>query len=111
MLHRAVGTLLLFFLATLVGGVGAQETSSSDRAMAVPVSGLDDRIASGGRGVESHGTPVPVAPVPRDLPFFYDLYTFRGTGGETTVVAAIAVQVRRLRAERRSGAARAWGAP
>ena len=26
---------------------------------------------------------------PRDLPFFYDLYTFRTDGGGTTVVAAV----------------------
>lgn len=39
---------------------------------------------------------------PRSLPFFYDLYTFRTDGGGTTVVAAIAVQVRRLRGERRN---------
>jgi hypothetical protein len=34
------------------------------------------------------------------LPFFYDLYTFRSAEGGTTVVAAIAVPVRRLRRER-----------
>ena len=43
------------------------------------------------------------SPVPRDLPFFYDLYTFRGDGRGTTVVAAIAVQVRELGAERARG--------
>jgi hypothetical protein len=45
--------------------------------------------SAGGRG------PVPAAP----LPFFYDLYTFRGAGGQTDVVAAIAVQAGRLRRE------------
>jgi len=34
------------------------------------------------------------------LPFFYDLYTFRADGGGTAVVAAIAVEVRRLGRER-----------
>ncbi len=43
---------------------------------------------------------------PRDLPFFYDLYTFRTDGGGTTVVAAVAVPVRRLRAERVDGKVR-----
>lgn len=40
-------------------------------------------------------------PLLRPLPFFYDLYTFRTDGGGTTVVAAIAVQVRELRRERK----------
>jgi hypothetical protein len=40
--------------------------------------------------------PPPVAP----LPFFYDLYTFRGPSGRTDVVAAIAVQAGRLHRER-----------
>ena len=47
----------------------------------------------------SHGDP-PVLAAPASLPFFYDLYTFRGSAGLTTVVAAVAVPVRRLRAER-----------
>lgn len=50
--------------------------------------------------------PYPLAPVRRDLPFFYDLYTFRGSEGGTTVVAAIAVQVRELQAERERGEVR-----
>jgi len=33
------------------------------------------------------------------LPFFYDLYTFRGSGGSTDVVAAFAVSVGRLEQE------------
>jgi len=40
----------------------------------------------------------------RPLPFYYDLYTFRGAGGTTDVVAAFAVPAGRLRAEdRRAG--------
>lgn len=39
------------------------------------------------------------APVLRPLPFFYDLYTFRGEGGATTVVAAFAVPVDGLEKE------------
>jgi len=34
------------------------------------------------------------------LPFFYDLYTFRGEDGQTDVVAAIAIQAGRLQRER-----------
>ena len=43
------------------------------------------------------GLPHPVRP----LPFFYDLYTFRGDERTTTVVAAFAVPVRRLERESR----------
>ncbi len=39
----------------------------------------------------------------RPLPFFYDLYTFRGDGGSTTVVAAFAVPVKQLGRERVRG--------
>jgi len=42
----------------------------------------------------------------RPVPFFYDLYTFRGDGAATTVVAAIAVPVEELRRERRDGSVR-----
>ena len=43
---------------------------------------------------------------PRDLPFFYDLLTFKGEEGGTTVVAAVAVPVRELRRERVDGEVR-----
>ncbi|MFH1763619.1 MAG: hypothetical protein ABIF09_05435 [Gemmatimonadota bacterium] len=36
----------------------------------------------------------------RPLPFFYDLYTFRGEGGRTTAVAAFAVEAGELETER-----------
>ena len=42
----------------------------------------------------------PTAPAEAPLPFFYDLFTFRGDGGRTEVVAAIAVQAGDLRRER-----------
>lgn len=48
-------------------------------------------------GLLAATTPAP-SPV-RDLPFFYDLYTFRGDGDRTTVVAAFAVPARRLERE------------
>lgn len=37
---------------------------------------------------------------PRPLPFFYDVYTFRGEGGLTTVVAAFAVETGELERRR-----------
>lgn len=40
------------------------------------------------------------------LPFSYDLYTFRGEGGKTTVVASFAVPVRELHRESVDGEAR-----
>jgi hypothetical protein len=43
------------------------------------------------------GTPAPARA--RPLPFFYDLYTFRGRGGGTTVVTAFAVEAGRLETE------------
>ena len=42
----------------------------------------------------------------RPLPFYYDLYTFRGENGHTDVVAAFAVPAGRLQAERARGRAR-----
>lgn len=40
----------------------------------------------------------------RPLPFFYDLYTFRGPDAKTTVVAAFAVKVDELEREKKGGA-------
>ena len=42
----------------------------------------------------------------RPLPFFYDLYTFRGEDGETDIVAAFAVPAGRLESESESGRTR-----
>jgi len=55
-------------------------------------------------GALSGETPRPA--LPRDLPFYYDLHTFRTDGGGTSVVAAIAVPVSRLRRERRDNRVR-----
>lgn len=46
---------------------------------------------------------VPAGGPVRPLPFFYDLYTFRGQGGATTVVAAFAVPAGRLERDSRDG--------
>lgn len=43
---------------------------------------------------------------PRPLPFFYDLYTFRGPAGRTTVVASFSVPAERLQHETIRGEAR-----
>jgi hypothetical protein len=42
----------------------------------------------------------------RPLPFFYDLYTFRGTGGATAVVGAFAVEAGELETEYADGRVR-----
>ena len=66
--------------------------------------GSDSDAGSVGSGVPRVGAldgDPPFPSSPRSLPFFYDLYTFRTDGGGTTVVAAIAVPVARLRRERR----------
>ena len=52
-------------------------------------------------------SPPAVAAAVRPVPFFYDLYTFKGEADDaTTVVAAIAVPVEELRRERRDGQVR-----
>ena len=66
-------------------------------------------------GARSSGDGVPV-PTPMattasrtllgPLPFHYDLHTFKGEAGETDVVAAVAVPVRRLGRERHEGRVR-----
>jgi len=48
---------------------------------------------------------VPAAPA-GPLPFYYDLYTFRGEGGRTDVVASVAVPARGLESERVDGTVR-----
>ena len=49
---------------------------------------------------ESNTLSPPNETVARPLPFFYDLYTFRGSEDSTTIVATIAVPVGELRRER-----------
>jgi hypothetical protein len=64
--------------------------------------------ATSGASVSGTGAPVVAAPrvearvsaLPRPLPFYYDLYTFRGDEGSTDVVAAFAVPVDQLGQER-----------
>ena len=57
--------------------------------------------------VATAAVPGPNSPVPAlelgPLPFSYDLYTFRGEGGTTKVVASFAVPVRELRRESEDG--------
>ena len=77
---------ILFILAATPVGHGRDSDARPVGARAPHASVLDDYSGE--------------IPPPRDLPFFYDLYTFRTDGGGTTVVAAVAVPVRRLRAER-----------
>jgi len=78
------GVVSILFLAAATSGSDPDGTHRYSEASSVRPIGYDS----------------PTVAVPRDLPFFYDLYTFRTDGGGTTVVAAIAVQVRRLQSER-----------
>lgn len=52
-----------------------------------------------GRSPELHGIDSPTRLDARPLPFFYDLFTFRGERGGTAVVAAFAVPAGRLERE------------
>lgn len=58
------------------------------------------------RGLLSLSAVLALTASARPLPFFYDLYTFRGEHGGTTVVAAFAVPVERLEREREDGEVR-----
>jgi hypothetical protein len=88
--RMSVGRLLLTwpFTAILVAGfgfdAGSQVSGPSDMLVAPPISGVDASPA-------------------RPLPFFYDIYTFRGEGGHTAVVAAFAVEAGELESERVGG--------
>ncbi|MFC1660822.1 hypothetical protein ACFL3S_05120 [Gemmatimonadota bacterium] len=83
----SAGRLLLIwtFTAIVVGGfgfdAGSQVAGPSDILVGPPSSGVD-----GGRA--------------RPLPFSYDIYTFRGEGGRTTVVAAFGVEAGELETKR-----------
>lgn len=54
---------------------------------------------SGWRGPDGHDNDSPPRLAARPLPFFYDLFTFRGERGGTAVVAAFAVPAGRLERE------------
>lgn len=62
--------------------------------------------ASGPPGARDPGTTASTPPGARPLPFFYDLYTFRGREGGTAVVAAFAVSAGKLEREAVEGAVR-----
>jgi hypothetical protein len=74
--------------AILASGFGFDVASPvagpSDRLVVLPSTGVDRSSA-------------------RPLPFSYDLYTFRGEGGRTTVVATFAVEAGELETERVGG--------
>jgi hypothetical protein len=82
-------------LVTILCGVVATLAAERPHSAGVPSDSAGTELAV------PHGEP-PVTP----LPFFYDLYTFRGDQGSTTVVAAVAVQVGRLRRERKDSRVR-----
>jgi hypothetical protein len=78
------------FTAILVGGFGfgfdvaPQVAGPADMLVAMPSTGVDRAPA-------------------RPLPFSYNIYTFRGEGGRTTVVAAYGVEAGKLESERIGG--------
>jgi len=78
-------------VAGLVSLLGALTATAAVRGGGEP--------ASASPGPDS----VPAVVVPRPLPFFYDLYTFRGDAGTTTVVASFAVPAGRLERELHEG--------
>jgi hypothetical protein len=102
--------LLRFILlpALLAGGSGLMLGTVAGPDPIPPAPAASSQLATAFVGCSPtcppHGTPheTAVAPVPPDaarpLPFFYDLYTFRGDGG-TTIVAAFAVEAGELEKE------------
>ena len=85
MMLRGLIPILWMLAATLAGN-----SSDSDAA----------RAGSGAESARAVLGDLAVRATPASLPFVYDLYTVRGEGGGTTGGAAVAVPVRRLRAER-----------
>jgi hypothetical protein len=71
-----------------------------------PASDGSPRPDSGGRVGNALDGGTPARSYARPLPFFYDLYTFRGNGGSTAVVAAFAVPAGRLEKEEADGGVR-----
>ncbi len=74
---------LLYVLATTSAGTGLAFAIATLPGPA----GTGVWLARGGSAVPAY---------PRALPFFYDLYTFRGHAGSTTVVASFSVPVEQL---------------
>jgi hypothetical protein len=80
-------TVLLLAVSALHGGVAAQEGGSASAASLA----LGPNVPTRATG---------------SLPFFYDLYTFRGERGRTEIIASFAVPAERLREEREGGGVR-----
>lgn len=91
-MHRGIVVLLLATAAGVLGPVSESrvEGQASRPAFLGPSSARDTPSPAGADRVHA----------PRDLDFFYDLYTFRGDTGATRVVAAFAVPVGELERER-----------
>jgi hypothetical protein len=71
-------------------------------AVAVAWVGTDERVGDDARGPAAADAHEVLGP----LPFAYDLYTFRGEEGATTVVASFAVPVRELHRDSEDGQVR-----
>jgi hypothetical protein len=95
MMLRGLVPILCVLGATLTGSGSDSDPDSASVLVESPMART--RVLDGSSTLPS---------TPRSLPFFYDLHTFRTDGGGTTVVAAIAVPVSRLRRERKDGRVR-----
>lgn len=96
--------LLLWLLAGMLG-----DGAASGAARGAPTPAAQLTVADGATGLEAIATlasPEAAAAAFGPLPFFYDLYTFRGPPGRTTVVASFAVPAGRLDSEKADGGVR-----
>jgi hypothetical protein len=78
------------FLVSVLTAISAVSGSGLDASSAVRPEG------AAGSALDSDSAPRNAV---RPLPFFYDLYTFRGRGGSTAIVSAFAVEAGRLETE------------
>ncbi len=82
--HVSLLCLMTLGIAPSEADPGVSSTPAPEAALSAPLS-------------------LEVASTAQPLPFFYDLYTFRGASGGTDVVAAFAVPVELLKREREGG--------
>ena len=86
-------------------GAGTRSRAALPAGLVVLLCVLGVWLPAQGDASPPAGEPAaPVAGADGPLPFYYDIYTFRGDApGQTKVVAAFAVPVRRLEREERAG--------
>lgn len=105
--------LLLWLLAGMLGDGAASGAARGPAAPAAQVAAVDGPTDPGAMAAPTGPTAGPAdgaatayAVAFGPLPFFYDLYTFRGPAGRTTVVASFAVPAGRLDSEKADGGVR-----